>query len=150
MNRPFVVCRMISSVDGKIDGSWFGAPEVRQPLMESNTIRMNYNCSATLYGAKTMAETYAEGWVENLPQASQTYAREDYLASSDVARYLSRLIPRAASPMRENTSKRRAAPEHMQWKCCWKASPMIILPTCEAKKSPISSAVKRNLTHRLS
>lgn len=87
MSRPFVVCHMVSSVDGKIDGSWFGTPEVRQPLMESNTIRMNYNCSATLYGATTMAETYAEGWVENLPQTSQTYAREDYLASSDVARY---------------------------------------------------------------
>lgn len=78
---------MVSSVDGKIDGSWFGASEIRQPLMESNVIRMNYNCTATLYGAATMAETYAEGWVKHLPRATQAYPREDYLAPSDVQSY---------------------------------------------------------------
>lgn len=45
MDRPFVICHMVSSVDGKIGGSWFDFPEVIQPLTESNTIRMNYNCS---------------------------------------------------------------------------------------------------------
>lgn len=51
MNRPFVVCHRVSSVDGQIDGSRFGASEVQQPLTESNAIRMHYNCTATLYGA---------------------------------------------------------------------------------------------------
>lgn len=110
MNRPFVVCHMVSSVDGKIDGSWFGAPEIRQPLMESNTIRMNYNCSATLYGAKTMAETYAEGWVENLPQASKAYAREDYLASSDVAYYFVTIDPKGSIAYAEKYIEKKGRP----------------------------------------
>lgn len=110
MNRPFVVCHMVSSVDGKIDGSWFGAPEVRQPLMESNTIRMNYNCSATLYGATTMAETYAEGWMENLPQASQTYSREDYLAPSDVQSYFITIDPKGGIAYADKYIEKKGRP----------------------------------------
>ena len=93
-SRPFVVCHMVSSVDGKIDGEWFASPEVREPLTESNVIRTDYACKVTLYGATTMAQTYAEGWVKELPATDKRYSREDYIASSDVDSYFVAIDPR--------------------------------------------------------
>ena len=93
-SRPFVVCHMVSSVDGKIDGEWFASPEVREPLAESNAIRAAYACTATLYGATTMAQTYAEGWVKELPATDKRYSREDYIASSDVDSYFVAIDPK--------------------------------------------------------
>ena len=34
MDRPFVVCHMLSSLDGKIDGEFFSVPECRPALAE--------------------------------------------------------------------------------------------------------------------
>lgn len=93
-SRPFVVCHMVSSVDGKIDGEWFASPEVREPLTESNVIRTDYACKATLYGATTMAQTYAEGWVSELPVTDRHYSREDYIAPSDVNSYFVAIDPK--------------------------------------------------------
>ena len=93
-SRPFVVCHMVSSVDGKIDGEWFASPEVREPLTESNVIRTDYACKVTLYGATTMAQTYAEGWVKELPATDKRHSREDYIASSDVDSYFVAIDPR--------------------------------------------------------
>ena len=93
-SRPFVVCHMVSSVDGKIDGEWFTSPEVREPLAESNVIRAAYACKATLYGATTMAQTYAEGWVKELPVTDRHYSREDYIAPSDVNSYFVAIDPK--------------------------------------------------------
>lgn len=87
MNRPYVICHIVSSVDGKIDGEYFGAPELQPCLAESNRIRAEYDCKATLYGATTMAETYAGGFVGELPKAQEVYPRTDYLAETEVDRY---------------------------------------------------------------
>lgn len=80
MNRPYVICHIASSVDGKIDGEYFSAPELMLCLAEYARIRNDYSCKATLYGATTMAETYAAGYVKELPSAEQNYERIDYLA----------------------------------------------------------------------
>ena len=32
MERPFVVCHMLTSLDGKIDGAFFGMPETALAL----------------------------------------------------------------------------------------------------------------------
>lgn len=96
MERPFVICHMVSSVDGKIDGTWFEAPEVGIPLKESGMIRNAYQCSTTLYGATTMAETYAEGFLKNLLHADITLSREDYIAHSEVDSYFVAIDPQGS------------------------------------------------------
>lgn len=83
MKRPYVICHMVSSVDGKIDGRWFDSPEVGIPLKESGMIRDSYGCCTTLYGATTMAETFAEGYVSDLICVDSVYPREDYIAGNE-------------------------------------------------------------------
>ncbi len=73
MSRPFVVCYMLCSLDGRIDGSWFRLPETAPALRATGQIRRDYGCDAVINGAVTCAEIYAEGYVDRLeacrPQA---------------------------------------------------------------------------------
>ena len=41
MSRPFVVCHMLCSLDGRIDGSWFRLPETAPALRATGQIRRN-------------------------------------------------------------------------------------------------------------
>lgn len=66
MERPFVVCHMLASLDGKIDGAYFGAPEAAPALKSYGELRNFYGCQATLYGTTTMLGGYADGRVDAL------------------------------------------------------------------------------------
>ena len=48
MERPFVVCHMLASLDGKIDGAFFGAPQTAPALQVYGELRGFYSCQATL------------------------------------------------------------------------------------------------------
>lgn len=48
MNRPYVICHMLTSVDGKIDGAYMSDPECISALKEYRNFRNNYKCQATL------------------------------------------------------------------------------------------------------
>lgn len=50
MNRHCVICHMLTSVNGKIDGDFFSAPECAAALTEYASLREAFECSATLYG----------------------------------------------------------------------------------------------------
>lgn len=86
-HRPYVVCHMVSALDGKIDGEFFSVPEIKPVRDASNRIREELGCEAVLYGATTMAETYAAGYLDEVPATDLHYDREDYIAPSDVHQY---------------------------------------------------------------
>ena len=50
----FVVCHMLSSLDGRIDGAFFSAPETAPAVAAYGNLRGYYHCQATLYGTTTM------------------------------------------------------------------------------------------------
>lgn len=93
MNRPYVICHMLTSLDGKIDGSFFSAPECASAGRQFAKVRTFYNCSATLYGTTTMEGGYADGRIGTLPPCDTVYPREDYVAESDVKNYIVSLDP---------------------------------------------------------
>lgn len=65
----FTVCHMLTSLDGKIDGAFFGAPETAPALAAYADLRNHYQCQATVYGLTTMLEGYACGPIPSLPPA---------------------------------------------------------------------------------
>lgn len=81
MNRTnrFVVCHMLTSLDGKIDGDFFSAPETLPALKAYGELRAFYNCQATLYGATTMLGGYADGPAPKLAPGGKLLPREDYV-----------------------------------------------------------------------
>ena len=54
MEKPFVVCHMLTSLDGKIDGAYMSTPECGPALQKYGELRGFYGCDATLYGTTTM------------------------------------------------------------------------------------------------
>ncbi|HIS68949.1 MAG TPA: RibD family protein [Candidatus Gallacutalibacter stercoravium] len=79
MEKPFVVCHMLASLDGKIDGAFFGAPETAPALKAYGELRGFYDCHATLYGTTTMLGGYADGPAPALPEGGAGYPKEDYV-----------------------------------------------------------------------
>ena len=93
MQRPFVVCHMLVSLDGKIDGAYMDAPENEGPRAEYGRIRAFYGCQATLYGTTTMLGSYADGHSPALPQQAEP-SLEDFLAPHAGSNYIVSLDPK--------------------------------------------------------
>lgn len=79
MERPFVVCHMLTSLDGKIDGAFFGVPETVPAIKAYGELRSFYGCQATLYGTTTMLGGYAEGKVGQLPTVMPALPQADWV-----------------------------------------------------------------------
>lgn len=86
--KPFCVCHILSSLDGKINGAFFGMPECLPSIKEYANIRKFYDCKATLYGTTTMRESYSDGTVDKLPPSSVLYPKEDYIPFTDESNYV--------------------------------------------------------------
>ena len=79
----FVVCHMLSSLDGRIDGAFFSAPETAPAVAAYGNLRGYYHCQATLYGTTTMLGGYADGPAPALPEtgagAESGLSLDDYV-----------------------------------------------------------------------
>ena len=111
MDRPFVVCHMLSSLDGKIDGEFFSAPECRPALAEYGNLRGFYGCQATLYGTTTMIGSYADGMVGELPDVSANYGKEDHITHSDAENYVVSIDPKGVLRWSENYIEKKGRPK---------------------------------------
>ncbi len=120
MEKPYVVCHMLTSLDGKIDGSFFSAPETRSASQKYGELRNYFACNATLYGTTTMLGGYASGRVDDLRQKGtgsrqgdfRQKDQEDFIAPSDVQNYIISLDPEGVlafdSPYSERKGRARA------------------------------------------
>ncbi len=111
MNKPYVVCHMLTSLDGKIDGAFMAAPECAPALASYGNLREFYECQATLYGTVTMAGSYSDGLMGKLPVSEITYPKEDYIAASDVAHYIVSVDPKGALEWKSNYIEKRNRPK---------------------------------------
>lgn len=56
MNRPYVICHILSSLDGKINGPFMAAEATKELGAEYGKIRTEMNADAWLYGTTTVKE----------------------------------------------------------------------------------------------
>lgn len=88
IEKPFVVCHMFASMDGKIDEAFMRHPAAVPARTAYGKLRGFYNCEATLYGTVTMARGFADGWLEQAPASAERYPREDWAAPSEAKNYI--------------------------------------------------------------
>lgn len=84
MNQPFVVCHMLASLDGKIDGDFFGAPETLPALSAYGNLRGHYMPEATVYGTTTMLGGYADRQAPKFSQMTKIQYAEDYISPEGI------------------------------------------------------------------
>ena len=80
MDRPKIICHILQSVDGNIDGDFFTMPELSPAYRAFSRIREEYACDAVISGATTAAEIYRGRFVDNLPTSSERWPRTDWKA----------------------------------------------------------------------
>lgn len=101
-----MVCHMLTSLDGKIDGAYMKAPECGSALSEYSRLRKFFDCKATLYGTTTMAGSFSDGVAGRLPAADADYPKEDYIAASDAESYVVSIDPKGILGWKSNTIQR--------------------------------------------
>ena len=94
MEKPFVVCHMFVSMDGKIDGAFLSHPAAVPARNEYANLRGFYGCGATLYGTVTMAGGFADGWEPHVPHSPTRCPKEDWIAPSEVNNYIISVDPK--------------------------------------------------------
>lgn len=78
-NKMFVVCHMLASLDGKIDGDFFSTLETMPALHAYGKLREFYHCPAILYGTTTMLGGYADGSAPPLNPVENPPAFTDWI-----------------------------------------------------------------------
>ena len=86
--RPYVICHMQTSIDGRISGNFFFTPAADAIYESDNNIRKSYKADAIMNGAVTCAEIYADGFLSVRPAADGAIVREDYLAEPYLNNYI--------------------------------------------------------------
>ena len=73
---------MVSSLDGRIDGDFFGLPGMAPAWRANREIRAKYGCTAVINGTTTAAQIWADGLLDpkTLPQSGEKWARFDLAA----------------------------------------------------------------------
>lgn len=87
-DRPYIVCHILSSIDGRISGSLFSAPEAMQAQPIYSEIRKNYDCDAVLNGTVTCAQIYSDGYINDIPKAKDPVSHEDFVAGTDLRKFV--------------------------------------------------------------
>ena len=88
MEKPFVVCHMFTSVNGKIDGEFTSCPDGVPARTKYGDPRDYYHCETMLYGTVTMAGEFSDGLAGKLPVSTVHYPKETWAAPSGVRRYV--------------------------------------------------------------
>lgn len=86
--RPYVICHMTTSIDGKVTGSFLNAKECIPAIEEYYRLNREIKAQAFACGRKTMEESFTGGWYPNLEEFNEIKInKEDYIANSNANRY---------------------------------------------------------------
>ena len=79
MNRPYIICHILSALDGKIAGAFMGTAENRKASEEYGRIREAFGAQAWLYGTTTTKE-FTGFRKPDLSSVSEQVPDGDYVA----------------------------------------------------------------------
>ncbi len=88
MSRPYIICHMVTSIDGKVTGSFLR--QAGCEAAEEHYYQINRDLQAEAYacGRVTMEESFTGGWYPDLtPLADVSVERKDYVAETSDGRY---------------------------------------------------------------
>lgn len=86
MNRPYIVCHILSALDGKITGPFMGASAAQAIGGEYARIREEYHADAWLYGTKTTKE-FTTFRKPELDEVNAFAPDGDFVAQADAPLY---------------------------------------------------------------
>ena len=84
MTRPYIICHMVTSIDGKVTGNFLSDEKCEAATERYYQINRDFKADAFACGRVTMEGSFTQGWKPDLSQfAGAVIPREDYVADSD-------------------------------------------------------------------
>ena len=71
MERPYIVCHMLQSIDGKISGNFFNFESTLNLALIYQQMAKEYNGDAIVYGSVTLVERYGDSKTLDLTSFSK-------------------------------------------------------------------------------
>lgn len=66
MSRPYIICHMVTSIDGKVTGDFLSHTECERATDIYYKINRNYKADGFICGRVTMEESFTNGWYPDL------------------------------------------------------------------------------------
>lgn len=87
MNRPYVICHMLQSIDGKIAGGFFREKQTLELAKVYSDISKDYNGDAIIYGTTTAQEMFSSS--KTAPVLNQNPIQKiDYIYKNDKNKWI--------------------------------------------------------------
>lgn len=83
MNRPEVICHMVSTIDGKSQDSPLAPKDLGPYLQFYGKTKQKFGAQATAYGASTAKEIFVGRDKENFKGASPVTDESDYICGKE-------------------------------------------------------------------
>lgn len=84
MNRPYIICHMTTSIDGKVTGDFLYQPESEAAVEAYYEVNRAYQADAFACGRVTMEGSFTGGFQPDLTAfANAQVERKDYIADSE-------------------------------------------------------------------
>lgn len=81
MNKPYIICHMAISIDGKVTGDFLYQAACKDAIEEYYRINREYKANAYACGRTTMEGSFTDGWYPDLTEFSGVkIPKEDYVA----------------------------------------------------------------------
>lgn len=78
-NRPYIICHMVTSLDGKVTGKFLSTPQCEKATDLYYQINRDYKASGFACGRVTMEGSFTGGWYPDLSEFEPSYSPMDYL-----------------------------------------------------------------------
>lgn len=85
MNRPFIVCHMMTALDGKITGPYMNTQAIKAPAQEYERTNASYHPQAWLCGRVTTDENFTHYRKPDLDENAPPVPEGDYVAVKGAA-----------------------------------------------------------------
>jgi len=84
MNRPYIICHMVTSVDGKVTGDFLFRPECERATEIYYELNREMKCDGFICGRVTMEGSFTQGWYPDLSRYAPVHKdmepKADYVA----------------------------------------------------------------------
>ena len=79
MKRPYIICHMVTSLDGKVTGKFLYEPQCEKATDLYYQINRDYKADGFACGRVTMEGSFTGGWYPDLSEFVPCYSPMDYL-----------------------------------------------------------------------
>ncbi|MDR4885902.1 RibD family protein [Serratia marcescens] len=111
MNKPYVICHMLTSLDGKTTGSFLNTQETTLAIEAYEVVNNRYQAQAYLTGRTSIEESFTHFVPPEFEENPHQYSRDDYVAVAHAPAYMVVIDTSGKIGWQSNTLKYMERPE---------------------------------------